>query len=146
MTTQTESHISIGRRLIRHADEQFDSGDFLQTSEKAWGAAVQFIKAHAESRGLPHSSHYDLRQVANHLAIETGVGRIRELFSICESVHANYYEAYMREDDLEASLTNVRELISMLERVPMPLPSEESLTQPRNRRERQFFVTRDGSI
>ena len=146
MTTQTESHISIGRRLIRHADEQLDSGDFLQTSEKAWGAAVQFIKAHAEYRGIPHSSHYDLRQVANHLVNESGINRIGELFAICESLHANYYEAWMSEDELERRLVNVKELISLLERVPMPLPSEESLTQPRNRRERQFFVTRDGSI
>ena len=145
MTTQTESHISIGRRLIRHADEQFVAGDFLQTSEKAWGAATQFLKTHASRRDLPHSSHYDLRQVANHLVRETGAGRIRELFSICESLHANYYEAYMSEDDLEASLGNVKELIGLLEDIPMPsLP--ETPDRPRDHRERQFFVTRGGII
>ncbi len=142
MTTQTESHIRIGRRLIIHADTQFAAGDFLQTSEKAWGAAVQFLKARAEERGLSHSSHYDLRQVANHLASETGLRRIRELFSICESVHANYYEAYMREDDLEASLANVKELIALLEEIPMP----DTTVQESNGRQRQFFVSRDGSI
>ena len=145
MTTQTESHMSIGRRLMVHADDQFAAGDFLQASEKAWGAVAHFLKAHAEGRGLPHSAHYDLRQVANHIANETGMDRIRELFSICESVHANYYEAYMREDDLEASLGNVKELISLLETIPMPPVSGESAGQS-NHRERQFFVTRDGSI
>ena len=145
MTTQTESHMSIGSRLMIHADDQFSTGDFLQASEKACGAVAHFLKAHAEGRGPPHSAHYDLRQVANHLVNETGIHRIRELFSICESVHANYYEAYMREDDLEASLGNVKELISLLETIPMPPVSGESDGQS-NHRQRQFFVTRDGSI
>ena len=145
MTTQTESHISIGRRLMLHADDQFNAGDFLQASEKAWGAVAHFLKAHAVPRGLPHSSHYDLRQVANELVQETGVDRVRELFSICESVHANYYEAWMSEEELEGSIGNVKELIALLEATPMPTISEESV-RPRNHRERQFFVTRDGSI
>ena len=128
-----------------HADDQFNAGDFLQASEKAWGAAAQFLKAHATSRGLPHSGHYHLRQVANLLVRETGAGRIGELFAICESVHANYYEAWMSEDELEQRLANVRELITLLEETPMPSPSESSDSQS-NHRERQFFVTRDGSI
>ena len=142
MTTQTETRMSIGRRLIRHADEQFVAGDFIQTTEKAWGAVAQFLKAHAESRGLPHSSHYDLRRVANHLVRETGIDRIRELFAICESLHANYYEVWMSEDELEGSIANVKELIALLEEIPMP----DTAVRESNGRQRQFFVTRDGSI
>ena len=142
MTTQTETRMSIGRRLIRHTDEQFVAGDFIQTTEKAWGAVAQFLKAHAESRGLPHSSHYNLRQVANHLVRETGNDRIRELFAICESLHANYYEVWMSEDELEGSIANVKELIALLEEIPMP----DTAVRESNGRQRQFFVTRDGSI
>ncbi len=142
MTTQTETRMSIGRRLIRHADEQFVAGDFIQTTEKAWGAVAQFLKAHAESRGLPHSSHYNLRQVANHLVRETGNDRIRELFAICESLHANYYEVWMSEDELEGSIANMKELIALLEEIPMP----DTAVRESNGRQRQFFVTRDGSI
>ena len=145
MTTQTENHIDIGHRLIQHAEDQFVAGDFLQASEKAWGAVAHFLKAHAALRGLPHSGHYNLRQVANHLVKETGVDRIRELFSISESVHANYYEAWMSEDELEGSIGNVKELISILENIPMPSVSGEWSHAP-NHDERQFFVTRDGSI
>ena len=142
MPTQTESHMSIGRRLMIHADEQFSTGDFLQASEKAWGAVAHFLKAHAEGRGLPHSAHYDLRQVANHLVNETGIDRIRELFSICESVHANYYEAWMSEDELERNIDRVKELITLLEEIPMP----DMAVPESNGTQRQFFVTRDGSI
>ncbi len=145
MATQTENHMKIGRRLMLHADDQFNEGDFLQASEKAWGVVAHFLKAHAASRGLPHFSHYDLRQVANLLVKETGVDRIRELFSICESVHANYYEAWMSEDELEGSIGNVKELIALLEDTPMPPLSEMSVGQP-NHRQRQFFVTRNDSL
>ena len=145
MATQTESRMSIGRRLMSHADDQFSAGDFLQASEKAWGAVAHFLKAHAVSRGLPHSGHYHLRQVANQLENETGVARIGELFAICESLHANYYEAWMSEDELERRITNAKELIALLEEIPMP-PLSDTSARPRNHRERQFFVTRDGSI
>lgn len=142
MTTQTETHMTIGRRLLLHADDQFAAGDFIQTSEKAWGAVAQFLKAHAVSRGLPHSGHYHLRQVANHLVRETGIDRVGELFAVCESLHANYYEAWMSEDELERRLANVKELIALLEEIPMP----DTAVPESNGAQRQFFVTRDGSI
>ena len=142
MTTQNESHINIGRRLMVHADDQFTAGDFIQTSEKAWGAVAQFLKAHAVSRGLPHSGHYHLRQVANHLVNETGVDRIGELFAVCESLHANYYEAWMSEDELERNMARVKEFIALLEEIPMP----DMAVPESNGAQRQFFVTRDGSI
>ena len=145
MTTQTENHISIGRRLMAHADDQFSQGDFLQASEKAWGAVAHFLKALAAPRGLPHSSHYDLRQVADYLEKETGAERIGELFSICESVHANYYEAWMSEDVLERRLANVRELITLLEEIPMPSDASSNGADANNG-ERQYFVTRSGEI
>lgn len=125
-----------------HADDQFAAGDFIQTSEKAWGEVAQFLKAHAVSRGLPHSGHYHLRQVANHLVQETGIDRIRELFAVCESLHANYYEAWMSEDELERSMASVKELIELLEEVPIP----DRAVPESNGAQRQFFVTRDGSI
>ena len=145
MTTQTENHIDIGRRLMLHATDQFDAGDFLQASEKAWGATAQFLKAHAVIRRLPHSGHYHLRQVADHLVQETGIDRIRELFAVCESLHANYYEAWMSEHELERSIGSVKELIALLEEISMPSPSESSDNQS-SHRQRQFFVTRDGSV
>ncbi len=137
--------MNIGRRLMSHADDQFNAGDFLQASEKAWGATAQFLKAHAVSRRLPHSGHYHLRQVADHLVQETGIDRIRELFAVCESLHANYYEAWMSEYELERSIGSVKELIALLEEIPTPSPSESSDNQS-SHRESQFFVTRDGSV
>ena len=146
MTTQTENHMSIGRRLMAHADDQFARGDFLQASEKAWGATAHFLKAHAAPRGLAHSSHYDLRQVADYLEKETGAERIGELFSICESVHSNYYEAWMSENVLERRLANVKELITLLEEIPMPSGAATPNGADANNGERQYFVTRSGEI
>ena len=64
------------------------------------------------------------------------------MFAICESLHANYYEVWMSEDELEGSMANVKELIALLEEIPMP----DTAFRESNGRQRQFFVTRDGSI
>ena len=61
MTTYTapqalsEEYRQTGQRSIRQADEEFEKGDFLQASEKAWTAASEYIKSLAAQRGLSSS-------------------------------------------------------------------------------------------
>ena len=54
--TNTDDYAALSRRLVRQAQEEFDTGDRLQASEKAWGAAAHAVKAIAESRGWNHNS------------------------------------------------------------------------------------------
>ena len=42
---------------MQQADEELGRGDYLQASEKAWGAAVRAVKSVAERRGWEHDSH-----------------------------------------------------------------------------------------
>ena len=107
-------------RLIRQADAEFEKGDLLQASEKAWGAVSQYLKAMATQRGLPHRVHRELRLVANDLVEETGQRRIGELFGLAESLHANYYEAWMPEREVRDRMDDMKELIGILGAVPRP--------------------------
>lgn len=107
-------------RLIRQADAEFEKGDLLQASEKAWGAVSQYLKAMATQRGLPHRVHRELRLVANDLVEETGQRRIGELFGLAESLHANYYEAWMPEREVRDRMDDMKELIGILGAVPLP--------------------------
>ena len=128
MTTQTyitpealsDEYKETGRRYMRQADAEFDKGDFLQASEKAWGAASEYVKALAVRRGLPHESHREIRIAASLIADEVSQDRIMELFSIGESLHANFYEAWMRERDVMRGIDNMKELVALLENVPPP--------------------------
>ena len=143
MTTLTSpdqvagEYIETSGRLLQQADAEFERGDLLQASEKAWGAVSQYLKAMATQRGLPHRVHRELRLVANDLVEETGQQRIRELFAIAESMHANYYEAWMPEAEVRAGVVNVRELLDILKAIPRPEGTPEQLV-----RQRTFFRDR----
>ena len=143
MTTLTtpdevaEEYIETSVRLLQQADAEFEKGDLLQASEKAWGAVSLYLKAMATQRGLPHRVHRELRLVAQHVVEETGQQRIRELFAIAESMHANYYEAWMPEAEVRAGIENVRELLGILEAVPRLEGTPELLV-----RQRTFFRDR----
>jgi len=143
MTTTTtldevaEEYKETSGRLIRQADAEFEKGDLLQASEKAWGAVSQYLKAMATQRGLPHRVHRELRLVAHSVVEETGQQRIRELFAIAESLHANYYEAWMPEAEVSAGVDSVRELLDILKAIPRPEGTPE-----RPVRQRTFFRDR----
>ena len=143
MTTLTtpyevaEEYIETSVRLLQQADAEFEKGDLLQASEKAWGAVSQYLKAMATQRGLPHRVHRELRLVAHHLVEETGQDRIWTLFHTAEGMHANFYEAWMPETEVRIGIGTVRELLGVLEAVPRPEGTPEQLV-----RQRTFFRDR----
>ena len=95
--TLAEEYRETSLRLIRQAEAEFEKGDLLQASEKAWGAVSQCLK----SLGTP----CEVYSIRDHRELRLGrlpPGnrdgrrlRIGELFSIAESIHANFYEAWM---------------------------------------------------
>ena len=109
-----------GQRYIRQADAEFEKGDFLQASEKAWKAAAQYVKALSVVRGLDHMDHRGLRYANSRIADEAGQSQIRRLFNTAESLHANSYEAWMPEVDVSEGIADVKALIALLEDVSPP--------------------------
>ena len=116
----SEEYRRTGRRYIRQADAEFEKGDFLQASEKAWGAACEYIKSLAAIWGLPHESHREIRIAVNHIVNETGRRQIRPLFAVSEGMHANFYEAWMPEEEVEDNIESVKTLIALLEDITPP--------------------------
>lgn len=106
--------------FMRHAEAEFERGDLLQASEKAWNAAVQQLKAMATLRGMEHNDHWKLRLVARQIVDETEQERIGELFGLGEGLHSNFYEQWMPEAEVRARMNNMRELIDLLRSVPTP--------------------------
>lgn len=107
-------------RFMRHAEAEFERGDLLQASEKAWNAAVQQLKALATMRGMSHNDHWNIRLVARQIVDETGNERIGELFGLGEGLHSNFYEQWMPEAEVRARMNNMNELIDLLRSVPIP--------------------------
>ncbi len=125
-------------RFMLHAEAEFERGDLLQASEKAWNAAVQQLKALATLRGMSHNAHWELRMVARQIVDETEQERIGELFGLGEGLHSNFYEQWMPEAEVRARMNNMRELIDLLRSVPTPNES----VPIRPNRGRTFFRDR----
>ena len=112
-----ESHDVHSRRLIQHAEDMLEAGDRLQASEKAWGAVAHRLKVVADNRGWRYETHADSFVIARNLAVEQDSPRIMELFSIAHGLHINYYGDIKTTDYLRSEVENVKELLSILERI-----------------------------
>ena len=55
-----EFHRGLAEKFLREAEELLTRGDYVQASEKAWGAAAQMVKAIAAKRGKELKSRGDL--------------------------------------------------------------------------------------
>lgn len=113
--TLIDEHAEVSRRLIQQADDEFQKGDTLQASEKAWGAAAHALKSIAEQRGWRHGRHRDLFPVVNRIAEETAQPEIRALFNTANILHANFYENWLPDDMIEANIADVKEFLDRLE-------------------------------
>ena len=113
MTLATD-HALVSRVFIEQAQTELDSGDLLQASEKAWGATARALKAIAEPRGWQHNSHYHYYQIVRRLIDLTGNEELRIGFQIAESLHANFYNGWMPETEVRASIADVRQLVADL--------------------------------
>ena len=130
-----------GDWLLQEAETQFEKGDFLQASEKSWGAVAHYLKALATERDWGHDTHGHLVQVADMLWEETGNDEIRILIDTAQGLHANYYQANRSEAYVRRSMDDVRRFVEILRAIPLPA------TPPRRNhvKARTFYRTRDGN-
>ena len=73
-----DPHSAHSERLMEHAAEQFELGDRLQASEKAWGATARRLKTFTNRRGWTCGNNRDANRVIHRIAQE-GFGLRRTL-------------------------------------------------------------------
>lgn len=112
--TLTTDHALVSRILMEQAQTEFDSGDLIQASEKAWGATARALKAIAQPRDWRHSRHYDYVQIIGRLEEATGREELRRGFQAAQAVHANFYEGWMTETQVRKSIADVERLVADL--------------------------------
>ena len=112
----SEQHHEISIQFLQHAEDEFRKGDFLQASEKAWGAVSHYVNSVARKRSWPMGSHRQLIENANRL-INLDAGQAnhkRRLLRSIEALHANFYEAFLDEDSVREGIEDAKELIRTL--------------------------------
>ena len=130
-----------GDWLLQEAEAEFEKGDFVQASEKSWGAVAHYLKALATERDWGHDTHGHLVQVADMLAEEMDDLEMRKLFYAAESLHANFYQAYRNETSVRFAMNDVREYVEILGTIPPP----EVAPRRSHVKARPFHRTRDGN-
>ena len=101
--------------LLAQAYEEFAKGDFVQASEKGWGATAQIVKAIAQERGWRHFSHRDLYIALDLLHQETGDAELANLFNAGSSLHVNFYENAYSRDTIGNNLGQVERFVDKAE-------------------------------
>ncbi|MCY4422575.1 MAG: hypothetical protein OXC06_05840 [Acidimicrobiaceae bacterium] len=114
--TTAERHEAICDQFLDHAEDELRSGDLLQAAEKAWGAFAHCINSIAKRRGWKVGTHQRLKANANRLIdrdLEQAAYR-RLLLGAVESLHVNFYQELMTEDEVRRGIDNARELVDAL--------------------------------
>ena len=108
-------HREISAEFLDHAEVEFQKGDMLQASEKAWGAIAHYSKAVSEEQGWQHRSHFDLRKSTLRL-IESAddPGQCLRYFWIMERLHINFYEEQFSAGEVRFSLDDTHRLMDAL--------------------------------
>ena len=109
-----KEHVQTAREFLEASDREFDAGDILQGSEKLWGAATHALMAVMREEGHDVGTHKAMGRAAVRLSAERGDPIIGLGFEVAEKFHANFYHAFMEEDQIERGRRSVREFVERL--------------------------------
>ena len=129
--SSAEEYAALSRRLARQAQLEFDRGDRLQASKKAWGAAAHAVEAVAASRGWNHNSHRLLFDIVDQVSRDVENPRLRSLFQTANSLHQNFYENWQPDGSVQAGINEVKQLVGLLDEIRRRPPVPSAVIDPR---------------
>ncbi|MDI6811814.1 MAG: PaREP1 family protein [archaeon] len=112
-----EHYQSLSEKYITEAKEFLSKGDFVQASEKLWGATALTVKMVAAKRGLKLEKHGGLWDFVSRLSREGGDKELILLFHAANGLHKNFYENELDKDAVEITAESVEKLIDKLRRI-----------------------------
>lgn len=115
--TKTALHRHLSEQYLRSAQELITAADYVQASEKLWGAASQLVKAVAAKRKVELRSHSDLNRYVAELRNETSEPEIRRLWQIATSLHQNFYEAWLPAEIVKESVADIQRFQALMTRL-----------------------------
>ena len=118
-----ERHQDISVRFLEQAESEYAAGDYLQASEKAWGAVAHYVKSVAQEQGWPHDSHYNVRKAARALIRQANdPEQSTRRFTQVEHLHINFYDEIWEPDEVRLAIDDARVLLGAMGQVRDRLP------------------------
>ena len=112
--TRFEVHLKLSEKYLRDAEELLARGDYVQASEKGWGAAAQMVKAVAAREGRELKGHAELWEYMDELAERAGDVMLRFLWRTANALHQNFYEGWMPPREVELAVRDVKVFVEKL--------------------------------
>ena len=112
--TKSELHLKLSEKYLKDAEEFLAKGDYVQASEKAWGAASQIVKALAAREGRELRSHGELHNYVVELSRRREDREIIRCWLTATSLHQNLYENWLPGGVVRSAVEDIKTFIEKL--------------------------------
>ena len=112
-----EEYLRLNGKYLREAEELLARGDYIQASEKLWGAAAEVVKAVAASRGVTLGTHKSLVRYVLALHKQYPEFGLRQGFVMAETLHINFYEDNLPEEEVKLRAEEVKSFINKMKQL-----------------------------
>ena len=113
---KVEHYLKLNNKYLDEAEELIKKKDYVQASEKLWGAAAEMVKVVAAKRGIEIKSHRELYKFVAKLKTEPGDPELSRLFGLAGALHQNFYENWLPPEVVIDYAEAVKELVAKLKR------------------------------
>lgn len=117
MTRAAERYLGLHRKYKKEAEELLDKRDYVQASEKLWGATAEMVKAVAAERGVSLGTHRSIAEFVSRLQKEHPELDLNIPFHVANSLHTNFYEDHLTGDQVTRGAEVVRDFAKRLESI-----------------------------
>jgi len=115
---RTRKYLDLNGKYLKDAEALLAKGDYVQASEKIWGATAQIIKAVAAKRGIALRAHTSIAEFVSKLDDDKPELNLAGDFASAESLHVNFYEDWLptkmvekRYDVVKRFIKNVQQFL-----------------------------------
>jgi uncharacterized protein (UPF0332 family) len=102
---------------MKDTEDFLSKKDYVQASEKTWGAASQIVKALAAKEGKELRSHIELHKHIAKLSKEENDKEIMTFWFSATSLHQNFYENWFPEEAVKSAIGNVKSFVERLRKL-----------------------------
>lgn len=109
-----DKHIKLDGKFLADAEQLIKEGDYVQASEKLWGATAQILKSIALRRGKRLRSHSALSRFITDLSKELNDNSLLTLYNAANGLHQNFYEDWLTPKAVIQGAKDIKRLIKRL--------------------------------
>lgn len=114
---EVELHLKLCEKFLSDGGELLAKGDYVEASEKHWGAVAQAVKAAAAKQGLELKTHGQLWDFMNKLVEELKDLELGDSWIRANALHKNFYEGKLIPELAKKYMEDAKKLVEKLSKL-----------------------------